>query len=136
MRGCLNPDNCCMDDDSALIQQLRDQNYQLQCALEAAHQRITWLTLGHCDPAGSYVNQDDRDNNARRCSYFSAAPGELVLRWSNTNALPKEFNRIEAEAAILDALVTQGIKAWSGDASSCVTNIIEAVWRRNQKELK
>lgn len=39
---------------------------------------------------------------------------------------PPEFDYDLCELAIIDALTQEGVTAWHGDASSCVTQIVEA----------
>lgn len=59
-------------------------------------------------------------------------PRMLQMAWREKPPLPGEIERWEyvAEAAVIDALVHEGVDAWHGDATSCVAQIIGAMGRR------
>jgi hypothetical protein len=78
-----------------------------------------------------------RETIKERCQGFQTAPGYLQARWRNVGTLPEKYDPYEAEAALLDALITEGgIPAWSGDGSSCAEQIVRAVWERGERYRK
>ena len=82
---------------------------------------------------GTYTTDDDRIINMQRCTRFNSTPNDLQWKWRHVDTLPKDFNIMEAEAAILDCFISQGgAHVWSGDGSSCAAQIVEAVWRRGE----
>ena len=136
MRGCLSSENCCQDDETNEIASLRDEIHQLKCKLETANQKITWLTLGYDYPMFKFATAQDMQDNNARCARFGSESGKLQWRWRDPNTIPNEFNQWEAEAAILDAFVSQGgAHVWSGDGSSCAAQIVHAVWVKKQMEI-
>jgi len=59
---------------------------------------------------------------------YGCGIGELQGKWQSD---PPSFENCpawwnEATLAVLDALISQGIEAWDGDAVGCVVNIIHA----------
>lgn len=70
-----------------------------------------------------------RENIALRAHAFGFKPDELQGSWRSKPERP--WIHGEVDAAVLDALITQGhIPAWSGDGVECVVQMIEAQWRR------
>jgi hypothetical protein len=113
-------------------QELDDEITRLTNALETAQLQVTLLTL-KCDPdalAPHRFDQDSREYNRQRCARYGSSPANLSSRWTSPDSIPDKIDHYECEAAILDALVTNGITAWSGDGSSLVTQIATALYRK------
>lgn len=115
---------------------LEDQIEKLTRELETARQEITFLRLKQeiVAPYGSFASPQDKENNDRRCKQYGGP--SLQYRWRHPDTVPDYFNVMEAEAAILDAFISQGgAHVWSGDGSSCAAQIVQAVWQKKQREI-
>jgi hypothetical protein len=68
-----------------------------------------------------YLNQ-----LAETLKRLETAPGDLQWKWRTQKGLPND--PIQIDAALLDAFVNMGgATAWSGDGSSCATQIVQNI---------
>jgi hypothetical protein len=103
----------------------------LQQALDTSESELTQARaeaaeakrrLGCIRPQSEY-----RKDVEQRLDWKGLKPG-FWEAWRSAN--PPPFDYETCELAILDALTQEGISAWHGDASGCVTQIVQAQAKR------
>lgn len=97
---------------------LQDENTALRAQLSAAERQKQQLI----------------ETSHKEVEAYGFKPRELQAKWRGfypfNGAQFPEYNSVEVEAAIIDALCNEGIPAWHGDAVGCVRQIVDAQAKR------